>query len=88
MDRIGTIRQRLEQALQPMVLDIRDDSAQHQGHAGAAGGGGHYSVRVVSSQFRELPLLARHRLVYQAVNDLMPSVIHALSIRALTPEEQ
>jgi len=88
MDRIEAIRQRLQQALQPLTLDIQDDSAQHQGHAGAAGGGGHYSVRVVSSQFAGLSLLARHRRVYAAVNDLIPTVIHALSIKALTPEEQ
>lgn len=88
MDRIETIRQRLEQALHPVALDVHDDSARHQGHAGAAGGGGHYTVRIVSQQFAGQPPLARHRLVYQAVTDLMPSVIHALSIQALTPEEQ
>jgi BolA protein len=88
MDRIEAIRQRIQQALHPLTLEIQDDSAQHQGHIGAAGGGGHYSVRVVSSEFTGLPLLARHRRVYAAVNDLMPTVIHALSIKALTPEEQ
>lgn len=88
MNRIETIRQRLEQALHPVALDVDDDSAKHVGHAGAAGGGGHYTVRIVSERFAGQPLLARHRLVYQAVNDLIPSVIHALSIRALTPEEQ
>lgn len=88
MDRIAEIRLRLQQSLQPLTLEIQDDSAQHHGHAGAAGGGGHYTVRVVSAQFTNLPLLARHRLVYQAVADLMPGVIHALSIRAQAPEEQ
>ncbi len=88
MDRIAEIRLRLQQALQPAALEIQDDSAQHRGHAGAAGGGGHYTVRVVSAQFSGLPLLARHRLVYQAVGDLMPTVIHALSIKAQAPEEQ
>ena len=87
MDRIAEIRVRLEQSLQPVLLEIQDDSAHHLGHAGAAGGGGHYTVRVVSTQFSNLPLLARHRLVYQAVGDLMPGVIHALSIRAQAPEE-
>ena len=88
MDRIAAIRERIENTLQPVALDIQDDSAMHRGHAGAAGGGGHYSVRVVSSQFANLPLLARHRLVYQSVNDMMPALIHALSIKALAPDEQ
>jgi BolA protein len=88
MDRIAEIRLRLQHALQPLTLEIQDDSAQHRGHAGAAGGGGHYTVRVVSAQFAGLPLIARHRLVYQAVSDLMPGVIHALSIKAQAPEEQ
>ena len=88
MDRIAAIRLRIEQALHPVTLEIQDDSALHQGHVGAAGGGGHYSVRVVSALFTGLPLLARHRLVYAAVNDMMPSLIHALSIKALTPEEE
>ena len=87
MDRIAEIRLRLEQSLQPVSLEIQDDSAHHLGHAGAAGGGGHYSVRIVSAQFTGLPLLSRHRLVYQAVADLMPGVIHALSIRTQAPEE-
>lgn len=88
MDRIAEIRQRLEMALNPETLQVLDDSARHQGHAGAAGGGGHYTVRIVANKFSGQPLLARHRMVYQAVNDLMPNVIHALSIRALSPEEQ
>ncbi len=88
MDRIAVIRERIEQVLHPVMLEIQDDSAMHHGHAGAAAGGGHYSVRVVSAQFSNLSLLARHRLVYQCVNDLMPAVIHALSIKALAPEEQ
>lgn len=88
MDRITAIRERIEQSLHPVTLEIQDDTALHHGHAGAAAGGGHYSVRVVSAQFTNLSLLARHRLVYQAVNDLIPAVIHALSIKALAPEEQ
>lgn len=87
MDRLTEIRERIEKALRPVTLDVQDDSAQHRGHAGAAGGGGHYSVRVVSAQFANRSLLERHRMVYQAVDDLMPAVIHALSIKALTPEE-
>ncbi len=88
MDRIATLRLRLETALMPVTLEIQDDSAMHHGHVGAAAGGGHYSVRIVSSQFINRPQLERHRMVYRAVDDLMPAVIHALSIKALTPEEQ
>lgn len=88
MDRIAEIRQRLENALNPETLQILDDSARHAGHAGAAGGGGHYTVRIVATKFSGQSPVARHRMVYQAVNDLMPNVIHALSIRALSPEEQ
>ena len=88
MDRLNEIRERIQLALHPVMLEIQDDSALHRGHAGAAAGGGHYSVRVVSAQFANLSQLARHRLVYQAVNDLIPAVIHALSIKALAPEEQ
>ena len=74
--------------LEPESLDIRDDSSQHAGHAGAASGGGHFSVKIVSNRFIGKSLLERHRMVYQSVDDLMPGEIHALSIQALTPEEQ
>lgn len=86
-DRVETIRSKLTEALAPEQLDIRDDSHLHAGHAGAAGGAGHYSVRVVSEKFREKSQIERHRMVYMAVTDMMPDEIHALSIQALTPEE-
>ena len=81
------IRARLEQALAPALLDITDDSHLHRGHAGAASGGGHFSVVIVSDKFTGLSLVQRHRLVYQAVGDMMPGEIHALSIQSLAPEE-
>ncbi|MBX6319157.1 BolA family transcriptional regulator [Pigmentiphaga sp.] len=84
--RIDLIRERL-QALAPAELDIRDESHLHAGHAGAAAGGGHFRLRIVSSRFAGLNRLARHRLVYDRLADLMPSQIHALAIQALTPEE-
>jgi len=84
--RIDLIRERL-QALAPAELDIRDESHLHAGHAGAAAGGGHFRLRIVSSRFASLNRLARHRLVYDRLADLMPSQIHALAIQALTPEE-
>ena len=87
MDRVEQIRERINQALTPVQLEIIDDSHKHIGHAGA-GGGGHYSVRVVSDKFNNHKLIERHRMVYAAVNDMMPAEIHALSITALTPEEQ
>jgi BolA protein len=66
----------------PEALEIHvdDDSARHAGHPGAAGGGGHFRVRIVSSRFTDMPALARHRLVYDAVADWMPDRVHALSI--------
>ena len=73
--------------LSPTVLQIDDDSAAHAGHAGAAAGGGHFSLLVVSQSFSGLPRLARHQRVLREVADLVPHPIHALSIKALTPEE-
>jgi BolA protein len=86
MDRVAAIRSRIEQALAPQRLEIVDESHLHAGHPGAASGAGHFAVTVVSEKFAGLPALARHRLVYQAVADLMPAEIHALSIRALDTE--
>ncbi len=86
-DRIELIRARLTAALAPERLEIEDDSARHAGHAGARGGGGHFNVLIVSSYFAGLGLLARHRLVYDALADAMQSDIHALSIRAYAPGE-
>jgi BolA protein len=74
-------------ALAPLTLDVADDSAAHAGHAGARGGGGHFSLTIVSEAFEGLAPLARHRRVYALVGDLIPSSIHALNIRALTPRE-
>lgn len=88
MERVELIRQRITQALEPVLLEITDDSHLHAGHAGAAGGGGHFSVKIVSDKFGNHKLIERHRMVYAAVSDMMPAEIHALSITALTPEEQ
>ncbi len=86
MDRVAAIRTRMQQALSPSQLEIRDDSHHHAGHAGH-GGAGHFSVVVVSELFRGKNQVQRHQLVYQAVADLMPGEIHALSIQAHTPDE-
>ena len=85
--RLAVIRSRLEKALAPVALEVVDDSHLHAGHEGARDGRGHFSVRVVAASFDGLPLLARHRLVYAAVDDLMTTDIHALAVTALTPAE-
>ena len=81
------IRTMLADALAPSVLELADESALHAGHAGAASGGGHYRLRIVSDKFEGLRLVMRHRLVYDAVHPMMHSEIHALAITALTPSE-
>ena len=85
--RAAAIRERLQAALQPLALEVVDDSHRHAGHAGARDGRGHFGVRVVSGAFAGKPPLARHRLVYAALGELMATDIHALQIDALTPEE-
>ena len=81
------MRERLA-ALSPESLDITNDSAAHAGHAGAAPGGNtHWSVAIVSRSFAGKPTVARHRMVYSALGDLMNNPIHALQITARTPEE-
>jgi len=74
-------------ALAPESLDIADESAAHAGHEGARGGGGHFAITIVSPRFQGKNPVARHRLVYDALAALMRKEIHALSIRALTPDE-
>ncbi len=85
--RVAAIEERLRSALQPTELEVIDDSHRHVGHAGAREGRGHFSVLVVSERFRGLPVVRRHRLVYEAVGDMMQTDIHALSIQALAPGE-
>ncbi|WP_313953699.1 BolA family protein [Accumulibacter sp.] len=80
------IQQRLA-VLQPIRTELIDDSARHAGHEGAKSGGGHYRLLIVSTAFAGKGRLARHRIVHEALGDLMHHRIHALSIKALTPEE-
>ncbi|MEX0899903.1 MAG: BolA family protein [Gammaproteobacteria bacterium] len=84
---MATIHGRIEGALAPCSVEVRDDSRHHIGHAGARDGRGHFHVRVVSPAFEGKDALARHRAVYAAVGELMTTDIHALSIDALTPAE-
>ncbi len=85
--RLAMIRQRLTGAFTPHRLDIVDESHQHVGHAGAAAGGGHFRVSIVSEAFMAQTTLQRHRKVYAALADMMPEHIHAVSILARTPAE-
>jgi len=86
-ERIATLRARLTGALHPTEMEITDQSAAHAGHAGAASGGGHYILHIVSDAFTGKNLIQRHRLVYDAVGDMMHTEIHALSIQARAPDE-
>lgn len=81
------IRALLTEALAPGTLDLVDESALHAGHAGAASGAGHYRLKIVSEKFEGLNLVTRHRLVYDAVQTMMHTEIHALAITALAPSE-
>lgn len=86
-ERVERIRTLLAQALAPVSLEVHDDSHRHAGHAGARGGQGHFRVDIVSAAFAGKPLLARHRLIYAALGEMMQTDIHALAIRAKAPGE-
>jgi BolA protein len=83
---IEEMQQRLA-TLAPETIEIGDDSALHAGHAGARSGGGHYNLTIVSPQFEGLLTIKRHRLIYNALGNLMQTKIHALSINAYAPGE-
>ncbi|HAV73071.1 BolA family transcriptional regulator [Stenotrophomonas maltophilia] len=85
MNRVERIRQALQEALDPELLEVKDDSHRHAGHEGARDGRGHFKVHVVSAAFEGKLPLARHRAVYAALGTMMETDIHALSIRAETP---
>jgi BolA protein len=81
------LQQRLQEVLQPTYLEVIDESAQHHGHAGAngTGSGTHFRVRITAGAFVGKSALARHRLVYDALQDFMDQGLHALAIEAQTP---
>jgi BolA family transcriptional regulator, general stress-responsive regulator len=83
---VEKLRERLA-TLHPEVLEIVDESSNHVGHVGAASGGGHYQVIIVAQSFVGKSPVARHRLVYDAVGDLMRREVHALAIQAFAPDE-
>jgi intracellular septation protein len=85
--RAQRLRERLESRFAPAQLTVEDESHLHEGHAGAALGQSHFRIRIVAEAFRGIPSVARHRLIYAAVEDLMKSDIHALAIEALPPDK-
>lgn len=81
------MRERLA-ALAPLRLELVDESSRHQGHAGwKEGGNTHWKLAIVSAAFAGRNTVARHRMIYQALGDLMENPIHALSISARSPDE-
>lgn len=81
------ITERLTAAFSPAQLEVINESQQHIGHAGAQGGAGHYAVHIIAQAFTGLSLVQRHQRVYDVLKDLIPNEIHALKIKAKTPEE-
>lgn len=86
--RVERIQQALSAALAPESLRVFDDSAKHAGHEGARDGRGHFRVEVCSARFAGLAPIARHRLVYAALGEMMSTDIHALQISASAPSER
>lgn len=84
--RIEQMRQRLA-TLAPIEIEIIDESHLHAGHAGARSGRGHYTLRIRSGLFEGKNPIQRHRIVYEALGEMMQTDIHALSIKALAPGE-
>lgn len=86
-ERIKLINNYLYENLEPLELDITDESHLHKGHSGH-GGAGHFKVRIVSEKFNDKSLIMRHRMVYSALDNLMKTQIHALSIDAIAKNEK
>lgn len=82
------IRRRLEDAFSPQRLEIVDESELHRGHAGwREGGETHFSLLIVSAAFEGVSRIERQRRIHGLLADLLAGRVHALSVRALTPEE-
>ena len=86
-ERIALFLVDLKAALPIDEIAIEDESHLHAGHAGAAGGAGHFRIKITAQAFAGLNSVARHRLVYGALKEFMPHEIHALAIHALAPNE-
>jgi len=87
-NRTDIIKDTLSKAIQPEFIQVLDDSQAHAGHEGAKSGGGHFYLTIVSNKFENKSRIQRHQLIYGALGDMMKNDIHALSIKAFTPEEQ
>lgn len=87
-ERVNSISAALTKAFSPTELLVKDQSHLHAGHEGARSGGGHFDVRIVSDVFDGKRPLQRHRMVFEALESMMESEIHALSITAKTPAEK
>jgi len=87
MTRVEKIRTVLA-VLQPEHIEIVDDSHLHAGHTGTREGGGHYRLKIVSTEFAGKSTVARHRMIYSALGNMMKHEIHALNITACTPDNQ
>ncbi len=85
--RVERIRTTLQKALSTAEVAVRDDSARHAGHVGARDGAGHFFIRIESEFFTGRSRLERHRLVYEALAEMLPREIHALTIEAVSPED-
>lgn len=86
-DRINRMRTALESALTPEFIEIEDESHLHHGHAGARDGRGHFALTLVSTSFDQKAAIARHRMVYQALGDMMQTDIHALRMNLYSSDE-
>lgn len=86
MELSARIRDRLA-VLEPQSVELLDESGRHVGHAGAAAGGSHFQLVIVSPRFAGRDKLSRHRMIYAALGPLMRREIHALAIQALAPDE-
>jgi BolA protein len=86
--RTETIRNILNTSIQPQFIEVLDDSQAHAGHEGAKAGGGHFYLTIISDKFIDKSRIQRHQLIYGTLGDLMHNEIHALSIKAFTPQEK
>ncbi len=88
MNTAEKIEKILRETLAATVVEIEDESALHVGHAGAASGGGHYRVKIVSPLFEGRTQVQRHRMVYNVLSAEMQRTIHALALTTLAPSQQ
>ena len=88
LERVERIQEALTAAFSPIDLLVKDQSHLHAGHAGARDGKGHFEVRIVAPAFSGRSRIERHRMVHEALANLLETDIHALSIKAQGPDER